>query len=124
VHFTGQIPHADVPAHIAAMDIAVMPNSNAFGSPVKIFEYMAMRRAIIAPRCGPVEEVLEDGKTALIVTPGDSGQLIDAIERLAQEPDLRHRLGHAAREAFIARHTWEHNAKRTFAILNDAISQG
>jgi glycosyltransferase involved in cell wall biosynthesis len=118
VHFVGQVPHSETPEYIAAMDIAVMPNSNTFGSPVKLFEYMAMRRAFVAPRLGPIEEVFEDGKHALLVEPGDAASIATAIGRLLDDPAERDRLGAEARRHFDAGYSWERNADRTVAILS------
>lgn len=117
VHFVGQVPHVETPEYIAAMDIAVMPNSNSFGSPVKLFEYMAMRRAIVAPRLGPVEEVLEHGKHALLVSPGDADSVREALEWLLDDPSERERLAAAAHQHFEDGYSWERNADRTVEIL-------
>src|SRR5262249_31727739 len=59
VRFTGEVPHAEVAGYLAAMDVGVMPHSNPFGSPVKIFEYMAMGVVPVGPRLGPLEEAID-----------------------------------------------------------------
>ena len=53
VIFTGPVPHAEIPAHLAAMDICVVPHSNEYRSPIKLFESMARARATVAPRTEP-----------------------------------------------------------------------
>ena len=58
---TGLVRHAAVGQWIRQMDIAVLPDSNDYGSPMKIFEYMAAAKAIVAPDYGPVEEGLNNG---------------------------------------------------------------
>ena len=121
VCFTGQVSHEDVPSYLGAMDIAVMPNSNEFGSPVKIFEYMAMGRAIIAPRRGPVEEVLTHGETALIIEPSKPDDLAEALRVLIGNHELRRRLGAAARNVFLTYYTCERNNDRTIAVLQKVI---
>ena len=96
--FTGIVPQEDGPAHLAAMDILVAPHvpnadgSRFFGSPTKLFEYMAMGRAIVASRLEQIGEVLEDGRTALLVPPGDEAALAAAILRLIDRPEERNRL--------------------------------
>jgi glycosyltransferase involved in cell wall biosynthesis len=73
---------------------------------------MAMGKGIVASRLGQIGDVLEDEQTALLVEPGNVLELSAAIQRLARSKELRARLGAAAREAAIARHTWQHNAAR------------
>jgi glycosyltransferase involved in cell wall biosynthesis len=118
VIFTGTVEHARVPALLDACDILVSPHvpledgSEFFGSPTKLFEYMAMGKAIVASRLGQIGEVLRDEETALLTEPGDERALCDAILRLAASPELRKRLGAAAVREATARHTWAHNAGR------------
>lgn len=118
VIFTGAVEHARVPALLDACDVLVSPHvpledgSEFFGSPTKLFEYMAMGKPIVASRLGQIGEVLETEETALLVEPGDARALRDAILRLARSKELRGRLGAAARSAAITRHTWAHNAER------------
>lgn len=118
VIFTGAIEHARVPALLDACDVLASPHvpledgSEFFGSPTKLFEYMAMGKPIVASRLGQIAEVLETEETALLVEPGDERALLEAILRLARAPELRARLGAAARSTATARHTWAHNAER------------
>ncbi len=118
VIFAGVIEHERVPALLDACDVLASPHvpladgSPFFGSPTKLFEYMAMGKGIVASRLGQIGDVLEDEQTALLVEPGNARELSEAIGRLARSKDLRERLGAAARAAAIARHTWGHNAAR------------
>jgi glycosyltransferase involved in cell wall biosynthesis len=118
VTFTGAIPHQSVCVYLDAADILVSPhvpmpdNHPFFGSPTKLFEYMAMGKAIAASALDQIAEVLEHGRTALLVTPGKSAELAAAIERLAADPRLRAELGRNARATALARHTWRQNAGR------------
>lgn len=127
--FTGRMDHSLVPAHLDACDILVVPTvpasdgSQFFGSPTKLFEYMAMARPVIASRLGQIEEVIEDGKDGLLVEPGDVDALRRAIERLAVDGNLRARLGAAARKKAIERYTWRHNAARVFDAVQARIHQ-
>lgn len=118
VIFTGSVSHERVPQLLDACDVLASPHvpladgSEFFGSPTKLFEYMAMGKGIVASRLGQIGEVLTHEETALLVEPGDARQLSEAIVQLMNSRDLRERLGAAARAAAIARHTWEHNAGR------------
>ncbi len=125
VIFAGHVEHRRVPALLDACDILLSPHvpledgSEFFGSPTKLFEYMAIGKGIIASRLGQIGEVLVDEKTALLTEPGNVRQLADAIVRMSQSRDLRERLGAAAREAAIAKHTWKHNAQRVLDAYRD-----
>lgn len=119
----GMVPHRDMPSYLAACDILVSPHGKQadgaefFGSPTKLYEYMAMGRAIVASEAGQIGEVLCDGQSALLVPPDDVEALREAIVRLVDDADLRQRLGRAAREAAEARHTWRQNAERVLKCL-------
>jgi glycosyltransferase involved in cell wall biosynthesis len=118
VIFTGLIPHANVPAYLDASDILVspqIPNADGqpfFGSPTKLFEYMAMGKAIVASDMDQLSSVLSHGNTAWMVTPGSDTELANAIEYLAGRPELRSLLGRNARAAALESHTWRQNALR------------
>jgi glycosyltransferase involved in cell wall biosynthesis/ubiquinone/menaquinone biosynthesis C-methylase UbiE len=121
--FTGLVPQEEAPDYLAACDIFASPHvpnpdgSRFFGSPTKLFEYMAMGRGIVASELEQIGEVLEEERTALLVPPGSAGDLATALERLVADRPLRDRLGAAAREAAVSRHTWDRNA---LAVL-DAV---
>lgn len=118
--FTGRIPHENVAAHLDACDILVAPiipasdGSEFFGSPTKLFEYMAMARPVIASRLGQIADILIDGENGLLVEPNDTDSLAQAIDRLANDERLRIRLGEEARCTVIEHFTWQHNAARVF----------
>jgi len=119
--FTGMIPQEMAPDYLAACDLFASPHvpngdgTRFFGSPTKLFEYMAMGRAIVASRLEQIAEVLEHEKTGLLVPPGDAASLAAALDRLLGDPSLAARLGAAARERAATHHTWEANAR---AILD------
>jgi glycosyltransferase involved in cell wall biosynthesis len=118
VIFAGTVEHKRVPAMLDACDVLVSPHvplagdTPFFGSPTKLFEYMAAGKGIVASRLGQIGDVLTDEETALLVEPGDVDELQRAILRMASEPGLRERLGQRARAQAVARHTWTHNAAR------------
>ncbi|HAK52024.1 MAG TPA: hypothetical protein DCM54_09010 [Gammaproteobacteria bacterium] len=53
--FTGSVPYTEIPEYINAMDICIIPGSNQYRSPIKLFEYMCMGKAVVAPRLEPIE---------------------------------------------------------------------
>ncbi len=123
VIFTGLAPPEKVVEYLDATDILVSPHipmpdgSRFFGSPTKLFEYMAMGKAIVASRLEQLADVLEHERTAWLVTPGDPQELAAAILRLALDPEKRAALGSAARRAAVERHSWLHNVARALDHL-------
>jgi len=119
-HFAGLVSRTEAARYMAAADILVSPHANVhrfIGSPIKLFEYMAAGKAIVASRVAQIEQVLRDGETALLVEPENSQALGDALERLCADPKLRLRLGQAARQEARERHSWD---ARLAALLGDA----
>jgi glycosyltransferase involved in cell wall biosynthesis len=127
VIFAGHVEHERVPVLLDACDILLSPHvpledgSEFFGSPTKLFEYMAIGKGIIASRLGQIGEVLADEETALLVEPGNARQLADAILRLSRSREVRESLGAAARRVAVERHTWKHNAGRALDSYRDLV---
>jgi glycosyltransferase involved in cell wall biosynthesis len=127
VHFTGLVAQEEGPAHLAACDILVSPHvpnadgSPFFGSPTKLFEYMAMGRGIVASNLDQIGEVLRHGETAWLVPPADVDALAAGMERLVRDPALRGALGAAARREAIAHHTWQAHVRRTLDALDARV---
>jgi glycosyltransferase involved in cell wall biosynthesis len=123
VIFTGLVPREKVAEYLDSCDILVSPHipmpdgSRFFGSPTKLFEYMAMGKGIVASRLEQLAEVLEHDRTGWLVTPGDVEELAAAIRRLALDPAKREALGIAARRAAIERHSWARNVSWALSDL-------
>ncbi|MBI3787140.1 MAG: glycosyltransferase [Ignavibacteriales bacterium] len=121
--FTGLIPHHQAAAHLAACDILVSPHlgfedgTKFFGSPTKLFEYMAMGKAIIASKLEQIGKVITDGANGLHMTPGNAQQLAELILLLARDGTLRKRLGAQARRDVINKFTWDKNVQRILESL-------
>ena len=115
---TGTVPQPEAPDYLAAADVFASPHvpnpdgTPFFGSPTKLFEYMAMGRAIVASNLDQIGEILTHGETALLVPPADSDALAEGIAVLARDAELRQRLGAAARNRCLADFTWEQHTKR------------
>jgi glycosyltransferase involved in cell wall biosynthesis len=127
VRFTGLVPPQAVADTLADADVLVLPNvdtevSARYTSPLKLFEYLAAGRPIVASRLPALAEVLEDGVNALLVTPGDPQAIVDAVCRLLGDPALAVRL--AARAfADAERYTWARRAERLDVLLAQALSR-
>jgi glycosyltransferase involved in cell wall biosynthesis len=111
VIFSGPVPRDDVPAYIDAMDICVLPDSNAFGSPIALFEFMAMGKPCLVPDIGPVRDVIDDQATGIMFPPGDHSAFRESLLRLVEDPALRIRIGERAKDTVFERHTWAVNAR-------------
>ena len=113
VHFTGLAERDRIPGLVAGFDIALQPAAVGYASPLKVFEYMAAGRAIVAPDQPNIREVLAHERTALLFPPGDAVAMWTAVARLAGDAALRGTLGAAARAEAIRRDfTWAGNARR------------
>jgi glycosyltransferase involved in cell wall biosynthesis len=117
---TGRVPHDAMPDHVAAMDVAVVAHDRTgVASPMKLLEYMAMGRAVVAPRLDSIRDVVEDGRQGLLFTPGDGAELTVALQRLTGDADLRRRLGREARLAIETTRNWRGNAERVLQLVRD-----
>jgi glycosyltransferase involved in cell wall biosynthesis len=86
---------------VLAVPSVQMPDGRREGLPVILMEAMASELAVVASDLSGIPELVEDGRTGLLVPPGDAAALADALERLAGSPELRHALGTAGREKVI-----------------------
>ena len=125
VVFAGHVPHEKAPQYLDAADVLASPHvpmsdgKPFFGSPTKLFEYMAMGKAIVASDLDQLSRVLTHMHTAWLVKPGDTGELVHAMRLLARKPDIRKQLGERAREAALAEHTWKQNAERVLDYFTE-----
>jgi glycosyltransferase involved in cell wall biosynthesis len=110
VRFIGKVPHQQVPSYIQQMDICVMPGSNWYGSPIKIFEYGILGKAVIAPNNGPVNDVMEDLNDGILIDKGAEA-IANAIIQLIENPDLRQSIGQHFKSKIEAEYQWEHAAQ-------------
>jgi glycosyltransferase involved in cell wall biosynthesis len=111
VIFSGPVSRDEVPAYIDAMDICVLPDSNAFGSPIALFEFMAMGKPCVAPDLGPMRDVIDANETGIMFPHGDFGVLGKAMLRFVEDSALRVQVGARAKDAVFKRHTWAANAR-------------
>jgi glycosyltransferase involved in cell wall biosynthesis len=135
---TGLVPQRDAPRYLAISDILLSPHvpnpdgSRFFGSPTKLFEYMAMTRAIIASDLEQIGQILQpairtgnalDGTVmpdavALLTRPGSAEDLREAIRFLVARADVRKQLGTNARARVLSAYTWEHNVRAVMQRLH------
>lgn len=129
VHTLGFVPNTEIPAYLAASNVLLLPNSARFDasnvtSPLKLFEYMAARRPVVASALPVLDAYLRDDDNALLFGPDDSGSLAKAITRIREDRALAARLARNAL-ADVAGLTWDARAQGIleFAGLGDEISE-
>lgn len=125
IELAGSVPHHRIPALLRRFDVAVAPYDDrtaTYFSPLKIFEYMGAGLPIVASGIGQIPEVLSDGRTALIVPPGDAAALAHAIRRLMIDARLRRDLGRAAARAARGSFRWEDAALRVVEVARRVLA--
>jgi glycosyltransferase involved in cell wall biosynthesis len=123
--FTGAVPHAMMPAALAAADIGVAPFDVAahrplslgfYWSPLKIFEYMSAGLPVVAPAVDRLPSLVAHGREGLLYDPAFPGSLAAAIERLT-DATLRHTYGRAARERAVRDYSWAAHCRALEAAM-------
>ena len=127
VRFAGQVEPPRVAALLREADVLVLPNtpsrvSAAYTSPLKLFEYMASGRPIVASDLPSLREVLRHDDNAVLVEAGNAAALADAISRVLGDPALAARLA-AAAHADAGAFTWDRRAERLEAVLAGAAGR-
>jgi glycosyltransferase involved in cell wall biosynthesis len=127
IEWAGAVPHSDALATLSRCDVLASPHVPLsdrpfFGSPIKIFEYMALGRPIVASKLEQLDDVLDDGRTGRLVTPGDVDELAATIEEILAMPDKGAALGEAALEEARRLHTWNERAGTILGSLS-ALAQ-
>lgn len=105
----GAVPHQEIPHWLDRADVGVAPYpelDDFYFSPLKVVEYMAAGLPVVASSVGQLRSLVQDGKTGLLVRPGDAESLASALVRLAEDRKLRLRMGRRARERAERRHDW------------------
>jgi glycosyltransferase involved in cell wall biosynthesis len=126
VTITGLLPQPDVANALAGAHILVLPNtptaiSDRYTSPLKLFEYLALGRAIVASDLPSLREVLSHNETAVLVQAGDAAALADGLRGLTIDADRRRRLAAAAR-ALAPQYSWAARAARLEAVCEAALA--
>jgi len=105
VVFTGAVPHQHVYNLISAMDIAMMADSNWYGSPVKIFEYGALGKAVIAPNTEPVLDVMRNMQDGILCM-NNITHILSAMCQLQEDEELRAKLANSWKDKVLKYHNW------------------
>ncbi len=112
VVITGRVPHAEMPDYLAAFDVAAVAHDRTgVACPMKLLEYMAMGRAIVAPRLENIRDVVEDEWNGLLFDPSRDQSLREVLCRAAADVRLRTALGRRARWTVEERRNWRSNVE-------------
>jgi len=129
ITLTGYIPHEEMPSYISAMDITVAPYNDIddfYFSPMKILEYMACSKPVVAAGLGQVNEIINVGKNGVIYKAGDRVSLTNSLSYLINNKFLWTKLGRSARQWIKKNRNWENNIKLItqvyFNIHNKSIN--
>jgi glycosyltransferase involved in cell wall biosynthesis len=109
IHFTRTVPHKDTFAYTRLCDALVMPKSNAYGSPVKIFEYGLIGKPCIVPNVAPVNEVFKHGQDGWVID-SNAEAIITAIESVIESPVKAEKYAANWHEKVTLNHSWQANA--------------
>lgn len=125
VRFTGIIDRDDVARYVAAFDIALQPAVVEYASPLKLFEYLALGKAIIGPDQPNIKEILTDGENAVLFDPADTASMSHAISRLCNDPALRRHVAENARRTIAEQKlTWLENAQKVVDLFQALKKSG
>ena len=117
VNWVGEVPHAEAFRRIEEFDVAILPNTLCTGSPLKLLEYAALARPIMAPDLPNIRDIFEHGKDIWLFEPGNPTALADGLETLRLQPEFARELGRNALEK-MRNHTWEENVSRILEALS------
>lgn len=121
--FHGHVPHGDLDSMMSKFAVALAPyqrivrvsgskgDMGRWMSPLKLFEYMAHGKAIVASDLPTIREVIKPEKTGLLCNPDDLAQWIEAVKNLMNDPKRIGVLGRAAQETLKAQYTWQHRSR-------------
>lgn len=117
IRLPGRVPHHLIPEWIACMDYAFLPDSNEYGSPMKLFELMAMGVAVVAPDYDPVAEVIDSGTSGWLFPRKDVKACVDRVIDLCGRPEERQQVGTAARGYIERERRWRNNAGQLLSLI-------
>ena len=119
VILTGRLPHKAVSRYIQAMDVGILPDSNHYGSPMKLFEFMAMGVGMVSPNFDPISEVVNDNKSGWLFPAGDHQACINKLLEISKNNEMLRAVGIEARNYIIKERQWTHNANMALKLLKD-----
>lgn len=124
VIFIGKVPYSKVPLYINAGDVCVVPKKPLLSgySPLKLYEYMACGKPIVATRTYGFE-ILKERKAGLLVNPEDSEEFSKALIKLLKDNKLRTLMGNNGRQYVVENHSWESISQKVAQVCHDTLKE-
>jgi len=113
----GKVPHHEVSSFLSAMDLGILPDSNDYGSPMKLFEFMAMGKGMIAPDFSPIAEVVQDNATSWLFPASNKQACIDKVFEIVNDRVAHQEVGKNARSYIENERQWKHNAEQLLSLV-------
>ena len=124
ITITGIVQRGDIASYVAAFDIALQPDVVDYASPLKLFEYMVLGRAIVAPDKDNIREILTNENDALLFDAENEESFLRAVEKLCSDDDLRNKVASGARKTINEKRlTWQRNAERVIGFYKQLVSR-
>lgn len=117
---TGRVAHEQVADYVNLFDIAVSPKATFYASPMKIVEYMALEKAVVAPDSENISDLVDNGHNGILFKVDLIPSLTECINRLLVEITSRNKIGVRAREKVEKRLNWEWNATEVCRLVNSS----
>ena len=130
--FVGPVPYEEVPAYINACDIMVAPyepdkdglrREFGIGWPLKVLEYMACQKPVVTTQVPPIDKIVKEGETGLMVKPGDAAQLGEAILLLGKDKVLAEKIALNGLSLVVSKYSWAAVAAHLSGIVQEARIQ-
>jgi len=126
--FTGRAPYEMVPLYINMADVCVAPFTRARNeriglSPLKIYEYLACGKPVIASDIKGVGDLLRHSNAGIAVKPEDPVELANAIIKLLKDEELRRQMGENGRKVVVNNYSWDHTAKKTIEVFKKILNK-
>jgi glycosyltransferase involved in cell wall biosynthesis len=99
------------------MDFGILPDSNDYGSPMKLFEFMAMGKGMVAPDFTPIAEVVADGETSWLFKANDRESCVEKVLSLSSQVEQQQQVGQQARAYVERERQWRHNAEQLLTLV-------
>jgi glycosyltransferase involved in cell wall biosynthesis len=123
VVMTGNVPHGEIINYVRAMDFSVLPSTNEYGSPMKMFELMGAGVPLVAANYPPVVEILENNKDGWVFPQGDFDACIDLLIDIHTNPEKIKNAAVLAEQKIHKHHQWRHNASKLHTLFASPVKK-
>jgi len=126
ITFTGRLPYTDALQLVAQADVGIIPHhaNESWNTtiPNKLFDYMAAGLPVLSSDAAPCVRVLQETGAGRVFRSGDAGHLA-TVATTFLDPEVRHALGEAGRNATQVRYNWEHDTETLLTLVAEATTQ-